>query len=45
MVKALLSTTVEAEIYKKLDEYSRKKGIPKSKIIEEALKEYFEKHK
>ena len=44
MVKVILSTTIDGEIYKKLDEFSKKKKMPKSRILEEALSEYFERH-
>jgi predicted transcriptional regulator len=44
MVKVILSTTIDGEIYKKLEEFSKKKKTPKSRILEEALKEYFERH-
>jgi len=44
MARVILSTSVDGEIYKKLEEFSKKKKIPKSRIIDEALKEYLEKH-
>jgi metal-responsive CopG/Arc/MetJ family transcriptional regulator len=44
MVKVILSTSIDGDTYKKLDEFSKKKKIPKSKVIEEALNEYFERH-
>lgn len=35
---------IDKEIAKKLEEYSKKTYIPESRIVDLALKEYFEKH-
>jgi hypothetical protein len=40
-----ITTSLPAEIASRLDDYSRKFRIPKSKIFEQALEAYFEKIK
>ena len=40
-----ITTSLPAEIVSRLDDYSRKFRIPKSKILEQALEAYFEKIK
>lgn len=36
---------LDKELAQKLEEYSKKSFIPESRIVDMALKEYFEKHK
>ena len=43
-LKVITTANLSIEIYNQLEEYS-KKGYTKTYIIEQALKEYFEKQK
>lgn len=36
---------LDKDLAKKLEEYSKSSFIPESRIVDMALKEYFEKHK
>ena len=38
-----LSNAIKKELYYKLNEISEETGIPKSKLLDKALEEYFEK--
>jgi metal-responsive CopG/Arc/MetJ family transcriptional regulator len=43
MARAILSVSIDVEIYKKLEEIAKKRKISKSKLVEEALKKYIKK--
>ena len=36
---------IDKELAKRLEDYSKESFIPESRIVDMALKEYFEKHK
>ena len=40
-----ITTTLNKELVKKLDELSKETRIPKSKLFDEAVKDLLEKHK
>jgi predicted transcriptional regulator len=42
MVKVVLSISLDDEIYKKLEKEAKRRNVSKSKLVEEALKEYLE---
>jgi metal-responsive CopG/Arc/MetJ family transcriptional regulator len=43
MARAILSVSIDVEIYKKLEEIAKKRKISRSKLVEEALKKYIKK--
>ena len=43
MARVILSVSIDVEIYKKLEEIAKKRKIPKSELVEEALKKYIKK--
>ncbi len=43
--RKVVNFSIDIEILKKLDEYSKKTGIPKTRIFDFALKEYLDKER
>jgi len=43
--KVRVDTFIEPDLNEKLVEYANKHDVPRAKIVERALKEFFERHK
>ena len=45
MAKVIINVSIDAEVFRKLEEYAKKNKVSRSKVVNEAIKEYLEKRR